>query len=65
MKALRPSGYERVYLPLHHVTDTPFHVQGGGGAIMLDNKQETISSTLQILMVLENIIFCIKILGHT
>ena len=25
----RPLGYERVYLPLHKVTDTPFHIQGG------------------------------------
>ena len=26
--ALRPVGYERVYLPLREVTDTPFHIQG-------------------------------------
>ena len=25
---LRPFGYERVYLPLHKVADTPFHIQG-------------------------------------
>ena len=25
----RPLGYERVYLPLHKVADTPFHIQGG------------------------------------
>ena len=24
----RPLGYERVYLPLYKVTDTPFHIQG-------------------------------------
>ena len=24
----RPFGYERVYLPLHKVPDTPFHIQG-------------------------------------
>ena len=24
----RPLGYERVYLPLHKVADTPFHIQG-------------------------------------
>ena len=23
----RPLGYERVYLPLHKVADTPFHIQ--------------------------------------
>ena len=23
-----PSGYERVYLPLHKEADTPFHIQG-------------------------------------
>ena len=23
-----PLGYERVYLPLHKVADTPFHIQG-------------------------------------
>ena len=23
-------GYERVYLPLHQVADTPFHIQGNG-----------------------------------
>ena len=26
--ALRPLGYERMYLPLNKVTDTPFHIQG-------------------------------------
>ena len=25
---LRPLGYERVYLPLYRVADTPFHIQG-------------------------------------
>ena len=25
---LRPLGYERVYLPLCKVADTPFHIQG-------------------------------------
>ena len=25
---LRPLGYERVYLPLKKVADTPFHIQG-------------------------------------
>ena len=25
----RPTGYERVHLPLCEVADTPFHVQGG------------------------------------
>ena len=25
---LRPLGYERVYLPLYKVADTPFHIQG-------------------------------------
>ena len=29
MPIRRPSGYERVYLPLCQVADTPFHVQGG------------------------------------
>ena len=24
----RPFGYERVYLPLYKVADTPFHIQG-------------------------------------
>ena len=24
----RPLGYERVYLPLYKVADTPFHIQG-------------------------------------
>ena len=24
----RPTGYERVYLPLYKVADTPFHIQG-------------------------------------
>ena len=26
--ANRPLGYERVHLPLHNVTDAPFHIQG-------------------------------------
>ena len=26
----RPLGYERVYLPLCKVADTPFHIQEGG-----------------------------------
>ena len=25
---IRPLGYERVYLPLRKVADTPFHIQG-------------------------------------
>ena len=28
MKAIRPLGYERVYLPLDEVAGTPFHIQG-------------------------------------
>ena len=28
ISANRPLGYGRVYLPLHKVTDTPFHIQG-------------------------------------
>ena len=27
MEILRHFGYERVYLPLHKVADTPFHIQ--------------------------------------
>ena len=27
---IRPLGYERVYLPLHEVADTPFHIQEDG-----------------------------------
>ena len=27
-RIIRPLGYERVYLPLHKVADTPFHIQG-------------------------------------
>ena len=27
-ESFRPLGYERVYLPLHKVADTPFHIQG-------------------------------------
>ena len=27
-KTIRPLGYERVYLPLYEVADTPFHIQG-------------------------------------
>ena len=28
LKSHRPLGYERVYLPLYKVADTPFYVQG-------------------------------------
>ena len=28
MTTYRPLGYERVYLPLCRVADTPFHIQG-------------------------------------
>ena len=28
MHIRRPLGYERVYLPLYKVADTPFHIQG-------------------------------------
>ena len=28
MRTFRPLGYERVYLPLWKVADTPFHIQG-------------------------------------
>ena len=28
LKPYRPLGYERVYLPLYKVADTPFHIQG-------------------------------------
>ena len=28
VKIYRPLGYERVYLPLREVADTPFHIQG-------------------------------------
>ena len=34
---IRPHGYERVYLPLYNVADTPFHIQGD--VIMLDTLQ--------------------------
>ena len=27
MRVYRPLGFERVYLPLHKVADTPFHIQ--------------------------------------
>ena len=29
MLIYRPLGYERVYLPLYKVADTPFYIQGG------------------------------------
>ena len=28
LTTIRPLGYERVYLPLYKVADTPFHIQG-------------------------------------
>ena len=28
INTIRPLGYERVYLPLYKVADTPFHIQG-------------------------------------
>ena len=28
MSTLRPLGYERAYMPLCKVADTPFHIQG-------------------------------------
>ena len=28
VKDIHHLGYERVYLPLHKVADTPFHIQG-------------------------------------
>ena len=28
VEIFRPLGYERVYLPLYEVADTPFHIQG-------------------------------------
>ena len=32
----RPFGYEWVYLPLHKVAATPFHIQGGGGEVYVN-----------------------------
>ena len=29
----RPLGYERVYLPLYKVADTPFHIRGDGECV--------------------------------
>ena len=37
-------GYERVYLPLCKVADTPFHIQGDG-MFHLDVKQTPLTST--------------------
>ena len=28
LRIIRPFGYERVYLPLYKVANTPFHIQG-------------------------------------
>ena len=33
---IRPLGYERVYLPLCKMADTPFHIQGDDLLILLD-----------------------------
>ena len=33
---IRPFGYKRVYLPLHKVADTPFHIKGEELCVLLD-----------------------------
>ena len=38
---VRPLGYERVYLPLCQVADTPFHIQGDAWVCTLARDPQT------------------------
>ena len=50
MYMYRPFGYERVYLPLDKVADTPFHIHGGRHIetfiYMLCNKNKSLKQRL-------------------
>ena len=43
----RPLGYERVYLPLYKVADTPFHIQGDD--ILLTDKAKVAHSNIKLV----------------
>ena len=37
---IRPLGYERVYLPLCKVADTPFHIQGANSYLKVIQNEK-------------------------
>ena len=45
----RPLGYERVYLPLCKVADTPFNIQGGGGDMSQGERKREIIAGCECL----------------
>ena len=52
-----PFGYERVYLPLHKVADTPFHIQGDQVFLQEENSDKIPRTILQKLTALSLVYF--------
>ena len=53
MIVIRPLGYEKVYLPLYKVADSPFHIQGDGIMALL-----TFLLTLSVRAASKMIVYC-------
>ena len=53
-------GYERVYLPLYKVADTPFHIQGGDRVGSLAYQNSVIGNEMLCL----NIKICVCLISN-